>query len=300
MKNGIFSIQEQMDYIMEMGNMTQADIARALEIDYKTVNRWINESRAPHTAHRQKLYSLFIETVDLPVLLKKVKKKYANPLDTIKKDIAARERFLVALTYNSDAIEGSTLTEEDTEEIIIKGKVLPNKNQKEQQEAINHKTALEFVFASIKRGFKIDENFILSLHRMVMHGIKTDAGEMRKNNVAIKGVQRKLPHYQFVPRLFNEFISDVNLYEGNVIKKIAVNHYEFEEMHPFTDGNGRVGRLVAIAQLLSNGYSPCLVRNKNKAEYYHALHMGDINRFEYIARFLSESILEGYGLLKYA
>ena len=300
MKNGIFSVQEELHFIMEMGDMRQADIARALEIDYKTVNRWLNEKRVPHPAHCQKLYELFIEKVDLPPLLKKVKVKFGNPLEIIKGNRSIYNRFLVALTYNSDAIEGSTLTEEDTRKVIIKGEVLSSKSQKEQQEAINHKIALEFVFSAVKRGFKIDREFILDLHRILMHGVSRDAGRIRKKNVAIKGLQKKLPHYQFVPRLFKEFTLDVNKYEGNVIKKIAVNHYEFEEMHPFSDGNGRVGRLIAIAQLLSKGYPPCVIQSKDRDRYYRAMQLGDIHRFNYMAQFLSESILEGYGLLKYA
>lgn len=101
MKNGIFSVQEQISYIMKMSGMRQADIARALEVDYKTVNRWINEKRIPHTAHRQKLYKLFIEKVDLPLLATRLKKRYKNPLKTIKENPSIYNKFLVSLTYNS-------------------------------------------------------------------------------------------------------------------------------------------------------------------------------------------------------
>ncbi len=298
MRNGIFSVQEQAHFIMEMGNMNQADIARALEIDYKTVNRWINEKRVPHPAHAQKLHQLFIERVDLISLLNKIKKKYPNPLKTIIENKKIYNKFLVSLTYNSDAIEGSTLEEKDTEEIIINGKVLPDKNQKEHQEAINHKTALESVFSTAKTGFKIDGDFIFSLHRMVMHGIDKDAGKLRKKNVAVRGLQKKLPHYQFVPQLFKEFLLDVNKYEGNTIKKAAINHYEFEEVHPFSDGNGRVGRLISVSQLLSKGFAPCVIQNKGKERYYRALQMGYVKRFGYIAQFFAESILQGYDLIE--
>ncbi|MFC1624392.1 Fic family protein [Candidatus Omnitrophota bacterium] len=297
MIDGIFSVQEQINYIMKMSGMTQADVARALEIDYKTVNRWINESRTPHPAHAEKLFKLFTEKVDLSLAINKIKKKYKNPLKIIKGNASIYNKFLVALTYNSDAIEGSSLTEKETEEIIIKGEVLPDKSQKEQQEAINHKTALEYVFSVVKKDFKIDRDFILTLHRMDMHGIKKDAGFLRKVNVGIMGVNKKFPHFQFVPRLFNEFIQDVNKYGGNVIKKIAINHYEFEEMHPFSDGNGRVGRLITIVQLLLKGFPPCVIRNKDRAKYYNSLQMGDIHRFDDIAQFIAESALEGYGLL---
>ncbi|MFH1853740.1 MAG: Fic family protein [Candidatus Omnitrophota bacterium] len=297
MKKGIFSTQEQIKYIMEMGDMSQADIARVLELDYKTVNRWVNEKRRPHPAHIQKLYQLFIEKADLDSLLSKVRRKYGKIFKIIREDKEIYSRFLVSLTYNSDAIEGSTLTEKDTEDIILKGRIFPEKSQMEQQEAINHKVALEFVFSTVKRDFKIDDSFVLTLHRMVMHGMDRDAGKLRKVNVGIRGLQKKLPHYQFVPQLFKEFMSDVNKYEGSIIKKIAINHYEFEHMHPFKDGNGRVGRLIAVTQLLANTYAPCVIQNKDREKYYTALQMGDINRFEYIAQFLGESILQGYSLL---
>lgn len=297
MKNGIFSIQEQVRFIMETGGMKQADIARALEIDYKTVNRWINEKRVPHPAHAQKLYQLFIEKADLISLLSRVKKKYSNPLKIIMENVNMYNKFLVALTYNSDAIEGSSLTEKDTEGIIIKGMVLPDKNQKEQQEAINHKAALEFVFSTVKKDFEIDKDFILTLHRMIMHGIDREGGRLRKLNVGIRGLQKKLPHYQFVPHLFKEFVADVNKYEGNVVKKIAINHYEFEHMHPFSDGNGRVGRIIAVSQLISQGYPPCIIQNKDRERYYRALQMGDISRFDDVAQFFAEGLLQGYNLL---
>jgi len=298
MKNGIFSSQEQVKYIIEMGRMSQADIARALEIDYKTVNRWVNENKIPHSGYRQKLYELFIQKVDLTLLINRIKKISGSPLKIIKDNPEIYNKFLVALTYNSNAIEGSTLTEKDTEKIIIQGNVLAKKGQNEQMEAIDHKTALEFVFSAVKKDFKIDGDFILNIHRMIMHGINKDAGRLRKVNVAIRGLQKKLPHHQFVPRLFKEFVSDVNKYEGNVIKKIAINHYEFEEMHPFTDGNGRVGRIIAVTQLLSRGFPPSVIQNKDRERYYHALQMGDIRRFEVIAQFVAESVLKGYAIIK--
>ena len=297
MENGIFDAREQIDHIMTMSGMSQADIARALEVDYKTVNRWINEKRTPHTAHKQKLYKLFIEKADLPLLVARLKKKYTNPLKVIKEDPAIYNKLLVTLTYNSDAIEGSTLTEEDTERVIIGGDILPAKSQKEQQEAINHRTALEFVFSKVAKNFKIDRDFVLALHRMVMHGLDKNSGQLRKANVAIKGLQKKLPHYQFVPVLFKEFVRDVNKYGGNIIKNVAVNHYEFEYMHPFSDGNGRVGRLISIAQLLSNGFPPCVIENRDRERYYSVLQMGDIHRFDPIATFFAGSILKGYNLL---
>ncbi|MFA4991311.1 MAG: Fic family protein [Candidatus Omnitrophota bacterium] len=297
MRNGIFSVQEQLEHIIKMSSMSQADIARALEVDYKTVNRWVNEKRTPYSAHKRKLYSLFIEKANIALLVDGLRKRYKDPIRIIREVPVICNKFSVSLTYNSDAIEGSTLTEDDTERVIIKGDVLSNKSQKEQQEAINHKIALEFVFSKAAKNFKIDEDFIFSLHKMVMHGLSKDAGCLRKVNVGIKGVQRKLPHYQFVPRLFREFILDVNKYEGDIIKKVAINHYEFEDMHPFSDGNGRVGRLISIIQLLSKGFAPCVIQNKDRERYYSVLQMGDIHRFDPIANFFAETILEGYSFL---
>ncbi len=294
MDYGIFSVQEQIKYIMEMGQMSQADIARSLSIDYKTVNRWLNENRAPHKGYRDKLYELFVQKVDLCEIIPKVRKKYKNPLKIIRENKKIYEKLLVSLTYNSDAIEGSTLSEKETEKIIIKGKVLPRKSQVEQQEAINHKIALEFAISNLKKNFKIDKDFILELHRMVMHGIRQDAGSLRKTNVGIRGVPKKFPDHEFLTQLFKEFIFDVNSYEGDIIKKVAINHYEFEYMHPFSDGNGRVGRLISMAQLLSKDFAPCIIQNKNRQNYYYALQMGDIKRFDRISQFIAESVMEGY------
>ena len=69
-------------------------------------------------------------------------------------------------------------------------------------------------------------------------------------------------------------------------------------MYPFTDGNGRVGRLIAGAQLLSKGFPPCVIQNKDRERYYYVLQMGDINRFDPIAQFIAESTMKGYEIIK--
>ena len=190
------------------------------------------------------------------------------------------------------------MTLKETEDIIIRNEVLKNKPQKEQQEAINHKTALEHLFFVVKTNFNITGGYVFELHRMIMHGILKDAGKIRKTNVVIRGLAKKLPDHASVSRLMNEFIRDCKKKVDNYPANIAILHHDFEHMHPFTDGNGRVGRLIVITQLLSKGCAPCVIQNSHRREYYNALQMADMRDYKYIVQFVCEGILRGYGILQ--
>ena len=143
--------------------------------------------------------------------LQGLQRKYQNPfaLITFRKDIY--DQFVLSLTYHTNSIEGSTLTEQETAAVIFHDSALPDKSLVEQIEAKNHQTALQYIFRKIiKRGLKLDEELILKLHAILMNGIRDDAGLYRRHAVRIVGANVPTANYLRIPELMAGLIKKIN------------------------------------------------------------------------------------------
>lgn len=187
----------------------------------------------------------------------------------------------VELTYSSNAIEGNTLSRIETAEVIEKGvsATISGKPLRDQLEAINHARAIDFIKDLVKqrKGHQfIREDDILAIHKIILSGIMDDwAGKYRQTSVIIRGTDVELPEARDVPRLMENFIKWLeSQQEEHPVRVASLAHCKFEGIHPFIDGNGRVGRLLMNLILILNGYPMAIIKNEQRAEYLNAFRVG--------------------------
>jgi Fic family protein len=174
------------------------------------------------------------------------------------------------MVYNSNAIENSTLTLEDTEEILLRDKIKKDFIIREVYEAKNLAVILKELLEKPKQ--KLTKDLILKLHKILLTGINDDfAGRFRKGKEWVRIGNHLGANPLFVDRLVEEAILNFNSSRKYFLEKIAEFHAEFEDIHPFCDGNGRIGRVLINQQLLKFGLPPIIIQNKSKKNKYYPL-----------------------------
>ncbi|PWU06627.1 MAG: Fic family protein [Verrucomicrobia bacterium] len=181
--------------------------------------------------------------------------------------------FRVELTYTSNAIEGNTLTRQETAMVVEKGLTVGGKSLVEHLEATNHAKALDWVKAFAgNKGENITEKEIIKIHDLILKGIDDDnAGKYRSVPVRISGSRVILPNYVKVPILMEEFCKWVGNSGLDPINLAAEAHYRLVTIHPFVDGNGRTARLLMNLILIKNGFPPALIRKRDRMSYITSL-----------------------------
>ena len=202
--------------------------------------------------------------------LKKVlDSKRPIPKETLK---SLRESINLEWTYNSNGIEGNTLTLRETQ-VVLEGITVGGKSIKEHLEAINHEKAILFLDDLVKNNEPISEWNIKNIHQLILKDIDNEnAGRYRKKNVTIKGATHIPPDYLKVPELMEKLILTYNTWsEYHPIIQAALLHGELVKIHPFVDGNGRTSRLLMNLVLMNNGYNPVIIKKESRLKYYEAL-----------------------------
>lgn len=180
-----------------------------------------------------------------------------------------REEFTIEYTYNSNAIEGNTLTLRETD-MVLKGLTVDKKPLKDHMEAIGHKEAFDYIMDLVKEKTPINEYIIKQIHYLVLADKPQDRGTYRKIPVSILGAK----HTPVQPHLIEPKMKELLKLDFNdgedFISKLARFHVEFEAIHPFIDGNGRTGRLLINLELMKLGYPPIDIKFSDREAYYDA------------------------------
>ena len=179
------------------------------------------------------------------------------------------EEFVVEYTYNSNAIEGNTLTLRETD-LVLRGLTIDQKPLKDHMEAVGHKEAFEYVSELVKENVPISESVIKQIHYLVLADKKEDRGAYRRIPVKIMGAQHQpVQPYLIIPKM-EELLWDYSENKEHIVTKLARFHIEFEGIHPFIDGNGRTGRLLVNLELMKAGYPPINIKFTDRISYYNA------------------------------
>ncbi|MBF0289216.1 MAG: Fic family protein [SAR324 cluster bacterium] len=183
------------------------------------------------------------------------------------------EDLILRWTYNSNAIEGSTLTLKETK-VALEGITIGGKTMKEHFEAINHREAIYFVENLVKANEPLTEWQIKSIHQLILKNIDDPhAGVYRKTNVIISGADHIPPDALQVESEMQNFIGWYETEAKNLhpVERAARVHVDFVKIHPFVDGNGRTSRLLMNLELIKDGFPPVVLTVEKRLEYYEAL-----------------------------
>lgn len=207
-------------------------------------------------------------------------------LDRLNKD------FMIEYTYNSNAIEGNTLTLRETE-LVLRGLTIDKKPLKEHLEATQHRDAFYHVMDLVSQKTPLTEEIIKGIHSIILNDSPADRGVYRNVPVRILGSTHIPPNHVKIPQHVQELLLWYKNDNGNKIKKIATFHIRFECIHPFIDGNGRTGRLLANLELMKLGYPPVDIKFADRKEYYDSLSEYDeSNKTDRFERMFATYILE--------
>ena len=178
-----------------------------------------------------------------------------------------QDEFLVEFTYNSNAIEGNTLTLQETA-LALEGVTIDKKPLKDHLEAVGHRDAFLYVTSLVSQKTPLSERMIKEIHSLVLMDRPEDKGVYRRIPVRILGAVHEPPQPYLVPVQMERLVDEVGHWNKHVLESVALFHLRFEGTHPFIDGNGRTGRLILNLMLMQAGYPPINVKFTDRRRYY--------------------------------
>lgn len=203
--------------------------------------------------------------------------------------------FKISFTYTTNAIEGNTLSLNETKIVIEDGITIGGKPVKDHLETLGSADAYDLLFDLAKEK-EITEKEVLELHKLLYQRVdESNAGKYRQCNVLITGSEFELPEYQVVPSLMKQFMVTIPAKKkaSHPIEFAAWLHERLVSIHPFVDGNGRCARLIMNLALLQAGYNIITIPPIVRLDYINALQEAQINNNpEPFTNFISEMVLE--------
>jgi Fic family protein len=196
----------------------------------------------------------------------------------------------VRMVYESNSIEGNSLTLRETELVLSKGVTVSGKPLKDHLEAINLALAWDRVKALAQPGSSLTERDLLDLHQIVLTRVEdSHAGSYRAGAVRISGSNHIPPNPIKVPDLMTELFTSLSAI-ADPVERAARLHHGIASIHPFTDGNGRTARLAMNFILLAAGYPPISIPTELRQNYYNTLEAADSGDFPTWQNFLSTQL----------
>jgi Fic family protein len=257
--------------------------------------------------------------------------EYIEKIDELKKELdelrpippdrmgRVMQKLRLDWNYHSNSIEGNTLTLSETRAFILYGVTAKGKPFRDYLEMRGHNEALKKVEEIVHKELRLTEKVIKDLHKMVF--VEPFQDELAEIN---PGQFKTLPNYLYsplgeridfeppeeVPRLVNELVNWTNnhlfpeklsrkskrKYDFHPVLVACLFHLRFIRIHPFGDGNGRMGRILMNLILMVKGYMPVIVKYENRDEYYNVLNQSDVQNIEPLALFILKQLIESLEL----
>jgi Fic family protein len=181
-----------------------------------------------------------------------------------------REEFVIENTYNSNAIEGNSLTLRETALILKEGLTIGEKPLKDHLEAIGHRDAFEYVISLADANAPLSERVVKDIHSLVLMNDSRNKGVYRGVPVYISGASHTPQQPYLVPVQMEALIAEYDdmKRDKHIIEAVSEFHLRFEGVHPFIDGNGRTGRLILNLELIKAGLLPVNIKFADRRKYY--------------------------------
>jgi Fic family protein len=239
------------------------------------------------TNYREEFQSTFDRLYEKKQLLQTSRPLPAIALNKIKESLS------IEWTYNSNSIEGNTMSLRETQMVLQEGITIKGKSLREHFETYNHDKAIDYLFSIVNDDYVLRSIDILSLHGLVLRSIEDDfAGRLRNGGVRISGANFVPPNANKVSDLLDELIDFINTNPLglNDIELAAVFHHKLVWIHPFFDGNGRTVRLAMNLLLIRCGFPPAIILKNDRKKYYEALNQANGGNYQKLTLLMCQAV----------
>lgn len=237
--------------------------------------------------YREKLQNTFERLLQKKELLQKGRTLPNFALEKIKENLS------IEWTYNSNSIEGSSITLQETYLILNEGITVKGKPLREHFEVNNHNKALNYLYKIVDSNYNINSKDILSIHAYILDNIEDlYAGRLRNGGVRIHGANFVPPNALKVSSLLDDLIDFVhtNPLNLNIIELATIFHHKFVWIHPFFDGNGRTVRLAMNLLLIKEGFPPAIILRNDRKKYYTALNAANNGNYDKLMLLMAQAL----------